>query len=83
MSKRLEVKMHLLLDGEQDGGLQAVVLDGVHGAGQPGSPLSTLGQSVSKQAQENVKVPAQHEAARAHEREFFLMYCHISHPRPE
>ena len=31
--------MHLLLNGEQDGGLQPVVLDRVHGAGRPGAVL--------------------------------------------
>lgn len=29
--------MHLLLNGKQDGSLQTVVLDRVHGAGQPGT----------------------------------------------
>ena len=31
--------MYLLLDGEQDSGLQTVVLDRVHGAGRPGVVL--------------------------------------------
>ena len=29
--------MHLLLNSKQDGGLQTVVLDRVHGASQPGT----------------------------------------------
>ena len=54
---------------------------GLGGERHPGEPPPTSGQFVSKSGKQNA--PARHEAAQAHENILSVMYCLISHSKPD
>lgn len=60
---------------------ERVTETGAGGERHPGEPPRTSGQSVQKSDKQNA--PARHKAAQAHEYILSVMYCLISHSKPD